>query len=200
MNSFRKRTIEFEKKSDNNFFNVGLWLIGLKANVPHGEFLQNLQERDIPERTARNYMKVANEFHSLNKDFCIELGSAKMYALLKATDQDKKMLLEKQETSFASQKELLTLPVRIIKKRIKESKGEETELNTQSETQFPPAPEPEPPTAQEILEGLELDGILRKHLYNLYLLTHATLNLRLQPSANTLVRPVIAALKELYKI
>lgn len=102
--------------------NVGLFLIGLKNNLPHGEFMDGLQERDIPERTARNYMAVARQFHALDAGFRNELGMAKLYKLLKAPEGDQAQLAESGDTSFATKEELLTISAAELEARIKDAK------------------------------------------------------------------------------
>lgn len=99
---------------------IGIRLLALKANLDHGEFLHELDQRSIPTRSAQNYMRVAHDFYALDADFRAQLGITKLYAMLQAPDDDREMLVEQHSTSFIDKDELLTISAKELKKRIQE--------------------------------------------------------------------------------
>lgn len=64
---------------------VGRGLLKLKERLAHGEFMNGLEERKIPARTARNKMAIAFRFADRSEKL-LNLGRTKLYACLDFDD------------------------------------------------------------------------------------------------------------------
>src|SRR5471030_2767354 len=59
LENLKYKILECKKNIENNIYSIGLYLSGVKEQLPHGEFGKWIEVNlGFTERTARNYMKV----------------------------------------------------------------------------------------------------------------------------------------------
>lgn len=104
-----------------NIIEIGKRLIEVKNNLPHGEYLNWLEEKvDFSDRTARNYMKVATTF----KDWqpVANLGTRKLLALAGLDEEDREEVMQENDVDkmTARQLEQAVQEKKKLKKRLAE--------------------------------------------------------------------------------
>lgn len=88
-----------------NIIEIGKRLIEVKNNLPHGEYLNWLEEKvDFSDRTARNYMKVATTF----KDWqpVANLGTRKLLALAGLDEEDREEVMQENDVDKMTARQL----------------------------------------------------------------------------------------------
>lgn len=111
-----------------NIIEIGKRLIEAKNNLPHGEYLSWLENKvDFSDRTARNFMKVANTFE--NWQPVANLGTRKLLELAGLDEEDRQEVMKENKVEDMTTREL----ERVVKekKEIKKQLEEEQELSNE---------------------------------------------------------------------
>lgn len=117
-----------------NLAKAGFSLIKLKEQAGHGNFIKELEARDIPDRTARNAMKVANLLLSLPPSKLQEfakLGGSKLIELARLPDDVIEEMADSESLDGKTLDSLDTMSVRQLKeevRKIKERHARELEV------------------------------------------------------------------------
>lgn len=102
---------------------AGKRLIVLKEMLPHGAYVQALEHIGIKRTSAWNYMKVAERFCGFDSDIAAELGVTKLYALLKAPEEELQKIEENGSFLDIDKETLVAISTRELERRIKEATG-----------------------------------------------------------------------------
>lgn len=111
-----------------NIIEIGKRLIKVKDNLPHGEYLNWLENKvDFSDRTARNFMKVATTFE--NWQPVANLGTRKLLALAGLDEEDRQEIMQENNVEDMTTREL----ERVVKekKEIKEQLEAEQEYSNE---------------------------------------------------------------------
>ena len=111
-----------------NIIEIGKRLIKVKDNLPHGEYLNWLENKvDFSDRTARNFMKVATTFE--NWQPVANLGTRKLLALAGLDEEERQEIMQNNNVEDMTTREL----ERVIKekKEIKEQLKKEQEYSNE---------------------------------------------------------------------
>lgn len=104
-----------------NIIEIGKRLIIAKEQLPHGEWGKWLEERvDFSDRTARQFMKVAQEFG--DSEIGKRLPLSKVYALLSLPAEDREEVIAQPQEVDGKQKTIYEMSVRELQKVIREKK------------------------------------------------------------------------------
>lgn len=112
-----------------NIIEIGKRLIEVKNNLPHGEYLNWLENKvDFSDRTARNFMKVATTFSNWKP--VANLGTRKLLALAGLDEEDREEVMQENNIEDISTRELeqLIKEKKEVKKQLKEEQEYSQEL------------------------------------------------------------------------
>ncbi|MBU3126769.1 DUF3102 domain-containing protein [Clostridium tagluense] len=94
-----------KQQTAQNIIEIGKRLIAAKGNLPHGEWGKYLDEKvDFSQRTANNFMKVANEFS--NSQTLANLSQSKVFALLSLPQEERETFVKENPVDEMSTREL----------------------------------------------------------------------------------------------
>lgn len=111
-----------------NIIEIGKRLIKVKDNLPHGEYLNWLENKvDFSDRTARNFMKVAMTFE--NWQPVANLGTRKLLALAGLDEEDREEIIKENNVEDMTTRELEQVVKE--KKQIKEQLEAEQEYSNE---------------------------------------------------------------------
>lgn len=113
-----------KEQTAQNIIEIGKRLIKVKENLQHGEYLNWLENKvDFSDRTARNFMKVANTFE--NWQPVANLGTRKLLALAGLDEEDRQEVMQENNTEEMTAREL--------EKVVKEKKEIKNQLQAEQE-------------------------------------------------------------------
>ena len=164
-----------------NIIEIGKRLIEAKNNLPHGEYLSWLENKvDFSDRTARNFMKVANTFE--NWQPVANLGTRKLLALAGLDEEDRQEVMKENKVEDMTTREL----ERVVKekKEIKKQLEEEQELSNELQEEIKEK-EKQIKVLQNVKEVIPENLILEKQKLEEGL---ETLRKRAEKAENTLSR------------
>ena len=118
--------LRLKDQTAQNIIEIGKRLIEVKNNLPHGEYLNWLENKvDFSDRTARNFMKVATTFSNWKP--VANLGTRKLLALAGLDEEDRQEVMQDNNIEDISTREL----ERVVKekKEIKKQLEEEQEYS-----------------------------------------------------------------------
>ena len=111
-----------------NIIEIGKRLIKVKNNLPHGEYLNWLENKvDFSDRTARNFMKVAMTFE--NWQPVANLGTRKLLALAGLDEEERQEIMQENNVEDMTTRELEKIVKE--KKQIKEQLEAEQEYSNE---------------------------------------------------------------------
>lgn len=94
-----------KQQTAQNIIEIGKRLISAKGSLPHGEWGKYLDEKvDFSQRTANNFMKVANEFS--NSQTLANLSQSKVFALLSLPQDERETFVKENPVDEMSTREL----------------------------------------------------------------------------------------------
>lgn len=104
-----------------NIIEIGKRLIEAKKMVGHGNWLAYLREKvQFSERTARNFMRAAEEFS--NRQALADLEPSKVYLLLEAPPEEREVLAEKAQDMSKRELEAAVREANRLRKEAEEDK------------------------------------------------------------------------------
>lgn len=94
-----------KEQTAQNIIEIGKRLIQVKESLPHGEYLNWLENSvDFTERTAQRFVKVANVF--ANTTSVSHLGSRKLFALAGLDEEDRQEVMQENNIEDMTTREL----------------------------------------------------------------------------------------------
>ncbi|MDP4147102.1 MAG: DUF3102 domain-containing protein [Bacillota bacterium] len=108
-----------KQQTAQNIIEIGKRLITVKESLPHGEWGNWLRDKvDFADRTARQFMKVAQEFD--NSEIGMRLPISKVYALLDLPSEERE--------NFVKENPVDEMTTRELQQAIKEKKALENKI------------------------------------------------------------------------
>ena len=102
---------------------LGRRLIWHKANLPHGEFQQDLKAMPFGYRTAANAMSAARKLGSAKVQALAHLGVAKIYELAEEMDEDEiKLLVDGKAVDAVTMDDVERMTVRELKAALRKER------------------------------------------------------------------------------
>lgn len=121
IDSLTAEILILKQQTAQNIIEIGKRLIAVKESLPHGEFGKYLKEKvDFADRTARQFMKVAQEFGDSQSG--MRLPISKVYALLDLPSEEREEFIKNNPVDEMTTREL--------QQTIKEKKDLEKKLKT----------------------------------------------------------------------
>lgn len=120
-----------KEQTAQNIIEIGKRLIEVKEKLPHGEYLNWLENSvDFTERTAQRFVKVATAFS--NATPVSHLGTRKLFALAGLDEEDREELMQKNNVEDMTTRELeqVVKEKKEIKKQLEEEQAYSDELQT----------------------------------------------------------------------
>ena len=112
-----------------NIIEIGRRLIEVKENLPHGEFINWLENKvDFSRYTANRFMKIATEFSNVSA--VQHLGSRKLFALAGLDEEDRQEVMQENDVEDMTTRELeqVVKEKKEIKKQLEEEQEYSEEL------------------------------------------------------------------------
>ncbi|MDT8719005.1 DUF3102 domain-containing protein [Clostridium sp. 19966] len=127
INLLTKQIIELKQQTAKNILGIGRRLIMVKESLPHGEWGKWLEEKvEFTDRTARKFMKVANEFDEIEEikgKTPSDLGIEKLYILSSIKPKDREEFLNNNDIENMSTRELQLIMKKAKNIPVKENKN-----------------------------------------------------------------------------
>lgn len=106
-------------------FSVGARLLLLKAQCPHGEFMERLERLDIEQSMARRLMQATRKFpnRAISHDLA-SLGKSKIFELVVLDDEEAEAFANGEEVRGITFDEAATMSVAELRRRVRQAEAD----------------------------------------------------------------------------